>query len=129
MTISTYKADKELDYEFGGVGWTPPATYYAALVNGDPTAGGTPIALARIPITKNATNFPAASSRSMQNGTKWSWGSTSGQNSLGTATYVALYDDLTAGNLHEYTPLGGAGINCNDSAEVNIPAGSATFTR
>lgn len=81
-----------------------PATVYAALYTVAPTAagGGTEFtggAYARVPITNNATNFPAATGSgpaTKSNGTAITFPTATAV--LGTAVAWALFDAVSAGN-------------------------------
>jgi hypothetical protein len=81
-----------LDAVFGGSALGAPATYYVALTTTAPTdsAAGTEVSTgtwtnyARVAVTNNATNFPAASGGAKSNGTAIAFGtaSTSGNVSV-----------------------------------------------
>jgi hypothetical protein len=67
---SNYLAKKILDFQFSGVAYTPPATYYFGILvdtnSDDQRAAGTFTEVAsangyaRVAVTNNATNFPGA---------------------------------------------------------------------
>ena len=81
---------------------TVPATLYIGLSTTTPTNTGTSVtepagsAYARVAVTNNVTNFPAASSRSKSNGTDIVFPTATG--SWGTITHFVIYDALTGGN-------------------------------
>lgn len=80
---------------------TVPATVYVALSTTTPTNTGTNVTepvsngYARVAVTNNATNFPAATGRSKSNGTDIVFPTATG--SWGTLTHFALYDAGTGG--------------------------------
>ena len=91
-----------LDAVFGGSTYTPEGTIYVGLSTTTPTNTGTSVTepsgnnYARVAVTNNATNFPAASSRAKANGTVIQFPTASG--SWGTLTHFVLYDASTSGN-------------------------------
>lgn len=113
-----------------------PATVYAGLSTTTPASDGTGVtepsgfAYARVAITNNATNFPAASgsggSITKSNGTAIAWPQASG-GSWGTPTYVPLYSVATGG-----TPFALAQITTAkavaDGDTLSIPASSLVWT-
>lgn len=109
MSFSDFLENELLDHVFGAAAYTAPATIYVALFTADPDdagAGGTECAAgdyARLAVTNNATNFPAASAGAKANGTDFEFPQAS--SSWGTITFVGLYDASTSGNY-----LGGAGL-------------------
>lgn len=130
MADSNYAENRILDLILGGTALTPPATFYAQLHSSSPTdtgTGGATIAIPRVAIPNNPTNFPAASGGSKTNGLKWNWGSTAGQTTLLDATHVSLWDALTGGNMWKWGALDSP-LPTADREEVNILPGGATFT-
>lgn len=88
-----------LDTVLGGPQRTIDATVWAALYTVAPTdaGGGTEVtggSYARVSITNNATNWPAASGGSKSNGTAISFPQASG--SWGTVVAFALHNHATA---------------------------------
>lgn len=119
-----------------GPGYTPPVTVYMALFSAMPsdTGGGTELTAgtapgyARLAITNNATNFPAATT----NGT-----SGKGEKTMGVAqTFAAnsdssnwptivgwgLFDASTVGNLLLWGEI--APLAITPAAALNVPAGT-----
>lgn len=96
MAKSTYLASALLDHHLGGPSYTRPATVYVALFTTGTTepAGGS---YARVAVTNNATNFPAAVAGAKSNGTEIAFPTATA--GWGTVTRYGLYDDPTAGNL------------------------------
>ena len=100
--ISDSYANQLLDLAFSKATNNFPATLYVALSTTTPTNTGGSVtepsgnAYARVAVTNNATNFPAASSRSKSNGTDIVFPTATG--SWGTVTHFAIYDASTSGN-------------------------------
>ena len=91
-----------LDHVFGNAAYTAPTPVYVALFTAAPTdsGGGTEVtggSYARVSVTNNATNFPAASGGSKSNGTTITFATASA--SWGTVTSFAIFDASTAGNM------------------------------
>lgn len=111
MASSHYLANKLLDLAFGGTGWTPPVTLYIAklLQNPqrdasavlEPSSGG----YARIAVTNNLTNFPAAATHAKANGADFVSAAATG--AQGTVTHIGWFDDdgTPSGNLLSYQAL------------------------
>lgn len=100
--LSDAQANLLLDLYFSKASNTNvPATIYVALSTTTPTNTGTNVtepvgnSYARVAVTNNSTNFPAASNRSKANGTDITFATATG--SWGTITHFALYDSLTTG--------------------------------
>lgn len=106
-SFSDYLEKKLLDHVLGGVAYTPPATVYVGLATeaitdattgttvAEPTGG----AYARVAVTNNATNWPAASgtTATKKNGTEIAFPeATAG---WGTVTYFFIADAATGGNI------------------------------
>ena len=90
-----------LDHVFGAAAYTAPATLYAALYTATPsdTGGGTEVtggSYARVAVTNNATNFPAASAGAKANGTAITFPSPTAN--WGVVVAFALLDAASAGN-------------------------------
>lgn len=129
--MSDYLENRDLDIWYGATAFTKPPTIYVQAHTGDPGETGTAnvhASFARIALTNNNTNFPAASGGVKQNGTEWSLGSTAGMLGLADWTHVSLWDALVGGNMLDYGALGAA-VPTSDRVKVSIPAGSATWSR
>lgn len=100
-------ANAVLDFEFGS---GTPTTLYCALSTTTPASDGTgftePVgaAYARVAVTNNATNFPAAASKTKHNGAAITFPTASG--SWGTITWAGWYDASSGGNFRGAGPLG-----------------------
>lgn len=98
--LSNKQAENSLDVRFGAVASSAPATYYFAICTTAPTdndgaglvepSGG---AYARVAVTNNATNFPAAAARLKSSGTAITWPTASA--SWGTAVGIAWFNHVS----------------------------------
>jgi hypothetical protein len=115
-----------------------PATVYIALFTAAPTAGGggtevTGGSYARVAVTNNATNFPAASGASKSNGTLIDFGTAtadwapSGTPVVGAAAVVTASGALGTDDIIYYGPLSTPRIILNGDP-VSVPIGGAVFT-
>lgn len=126
---SDYLENKILDLVVGGQAYSPPASLYFGLLTVAPTdaGGGTEVTgggYARVAVTNNLTNFPAASAGSKQNASPITWpGATA---AWGTAVAVGIYDAASGGNLLFWTTISNKLIDTNDI--VSIPANNLTIT-
>ena len=113
MSASDYLELELLDHVLGGADYARPATVYVALYSAAPTdtGGGTELTTgtapgyARIAITNNATNFPAATTNSTtgKGEKKLAVAHSSAANSGGsdwpTIVAWAIFDTSTGGNM------------------------------
>lgn len=125
MPRSMYLRTKDLDRVFGAIAYTSPATLYFALVVGDPSGAGVEVSggsYARVGVTNNSTNFPAASGSppTKSNASAIVWTDPTG--SWGTPTYWAIYDASTSGNLLRYGTITNP-VAIATGSRVEIPAG------
>lgn len=102
MSKSNYLENAILDHILGGPDFTRPATVYVSLHTADPTDAGTGTEVsgngyARVAVTNNATNWPAASSGAKSNGTTITFPTATG--SWGTVSHFGIWDAATNGNL------------------------------
>lgn len=99
---SDYLENEILDHVLGGGDYTRPGTVYIALYTAAPTdaGGGTEVtggSYARVAVTNNATNWPAASSGSKQNGTAFTFPQATAN--WGTVVAFGILDAASGGNL------------------------------
>lgn len=99
---SDYLENKVLDHVLGGSDYTRAATVYVALFTAAPSdsGGGTEVATgsyARVAVTNNNTNWPAASSGAKSNGTAVTFPTASAN--WGTVVAFGIFDASTSGNL------------------------------
>lgn len=91
-----------LDHVFGNAAYTAPATLHVALFTVTPSdsGGGTEVSggsYARVAVTNNATNFPAASAGAKANGTAITFPAPTAN--WGTVVAFGIFDAASAGNL------------------------------
>lgn len=109
MSKTNYSRNKILDFRYGAQADAQPATWYLALFTSMPTVVGTDGteasggSYARVAITNNLTNFPAAVAGGKSNGTAFTFAAASA--GWGTIQGFGFYDALTGGNLHDFAPL------------------------
>jgi hypothetical protein len=131
MPFATYLANKALDRLLSAAAYTPDATLYVALFTVLPTAagtGGTEVtggSYARVAVTNDATNFPAASGGAKSNGTVITFPAATAD--WGTIVGFGIYDASTVGNLLYFSALTTAREVLNLDT-FKFPAGSLTFT-
>lgn len=110
-----------LDHVFGAAAYTAPATLYVAAFTVAPsdTGGGTEVtggAYARVAVTNNATNFPAASAGLKSNGTAITFPQATA--SWGTVVGIGIFDASSGGNLLAWCDFTGVAIAINDILEI-----------
>lgn len=130
MSASNYLEGKILDLLYSVAAFTPGATLYVALHTADPGEAGTQstnevsgTSYARVAVTNNATNFPAASGGSKSNGTAINF-PTPGAGGWGTATFWSIGDASNgAGNIYNSGALTvSKTINQGDTVSFAISA-------
>lgn len=102
MSKSDYLENALLDHHLGGPDYTRPATVYVSLFTVTPSdsGGGTEVtggSYARVSVTNNATNWPAASGGAKSNGADITFPTATA--SWGTIVAFGIHDASTAGNL------------------------------
>ena len=130
MSFSNYLELKFLDLAWGAVAFTAPVTVYAALYTAAPSdsGGGTEAtggAYARVAITNNATNWPAAASGAKSNGTVITFPTATAN--WGTVTHFGVFDAATAGNLLNWGALTTSQA-VNTGATPSFAAGALSIT-
>ncbi len=105
---SDYLENKQLDHALGGPDYSRPATVYVALYTIAPTdaGGGTEVSggsYARVAVTNNATNWPAASGGAKSNGTEIIFPKATAD--WGEAVAFAILDTITGGNFMYWADL------------------------
>lgn len=133
MSLSDTWENKVLDALYGAVALGPPATLYVALFTTAPTdsALGTEVtggAYARIAVTNNATNWPAAAAGSKSNGTVITFAEATA--SWGTVTHFATMDIATAGTATNIVNHGALTTpeTVNTGTTVRFPIGTLVIT-
>jgi len=121
---SDYLENKLLDHVLGGGDYTRPATVYVALFTVAPSdsGGGTEVSggsYARVAVTNNATNWPAASGGAKSNGTEITFAEATA--SWGTVVAFAIFDAATAGNMLYWATLTTSkAIDSGDTAKFAV---------
>lgn len=125
-----YLENEILDHILGNSAYTAPSTLYlglatgvseAGVITGEPSSGS----YARVAVTNNTTNFPAASNGSKSNGAKFSFPEATG--SWGTITHVFISDANSGGNVILYSELTTSKtVDTGDT--VSFAIGNLTFT-
>jgi hypothetical protein len=100
--LTDYLNNKILDLVFGATTFTPPATLYVGLSQGTANKTGNVFepsgaAYARVPVTNNATNFPAATGGTKANAAILTFPTPTG--SWGTVQSLFIADAPTGGNV------------------------------
>ena len=122
--------NKLLDHVLGAATYTPPVTVYIALYTVAPSdaGGGTEVtggSYARVAVTNNATNFPAATAGAKSNGTVITFPAATA--SWGTVVAHAELDAPTGGNFLYWGDLTvSKAINSGDTASFAV--GDLDFT-
>ena len=105
MSASNYLENEILDHILGAAAWSAPSTLYVSLHTADPGESGAQDAnevsggsYARVAVTNNLTNFPAASGGAKSNGAAITFPTATG--AWGTVTHWAIGDAASgAGNI------------------------------
>ena len=134
--FSDYLEKKLLDHVFGGATYTPPETLYFGLAKAaitDSTTGTTVTepsggSYARVAVTNNTTNFPAASgtTATKKNATVINFPEATA--SWGTVTHFFIADAATGGNILAYAALDASKtIDAGDLPRFNANALTITL--
>jgi hypothetical protein len=132
---SDYLENKILDHRYGGPDFARPATVYVALFTAAPSdaGGGTEVSTgawsnyARVAVTNNNVNFPAAAGGSKSNGTAISFGTATIPGAAPTVVAFGIFDAAAAGNLLDWGDLTVSKVVSNGDP-VQFPAGALTIT-
>jgi hypothetical protein len=123
-------SNKILDLLLSAQTFTPPPILYIALYTTTPSAGGGGTEVsgggdARVALTANLTNFPAAAGQLKTNGVAIDFGTASAN--WGSVVAATAMDASSGGNIVEWGPLAVARtVNNGDPFKIN--AGNAIFT-
>jgi len=124
-SFTNFLENEILDHIFGNAAYSSPATLYVGLSTSSITdAGGNitePVggSYARVAITNNATNFPAASGGAKSNGTEITFPSATG--SWGTVIDFFISDAASGGNILGYGTLSiPKAISSGDTAKFAV---------
>ena len=129
--LSEYLAHKFLNLIYGATAYTPPATLYCAFFTAAPTAagGGTEVSggsYARVAVTNNTTNFPAAVGQIKRNANAITFPTPTAN--WGLVIGAAWFDAATSGNMLQYGPFTTSRNILNGDAAPSILANGGTFT-
>lgn len=131
---SNYLESALLDHVYGGGNFTRPVTVYIALYTVAPSdaGGGTEVSgsdwtnYARVAVTNNATNWPAASGSPKANGTAFDFGVAAISNPVHVVAFGIL-DGAGANNLLHWGDLT-AHRDIEDGDPVQFPIGALSIT-
>lgn len=105
MSFADFLENELLDHVWGNAAFSPAATLYVGLSTTTPNDDGTNItepsggaAYARVAVTNNATNWPAASGGAKSNGIAIDFPTATG--SWGTVTHFFVADAGAGGNIY-----------------------------
>lgn len=121
---SDYLELELLDHVLGGADYSRPATVYVALYTVAPTdtGGGTEVtggSYARVAVTNNDTNWPAAAAGAKANGTEITFPEATGD--WGEVVAFAILDAAAAGNFLYWADLTvSKTINSGDTAKFAV---------
>jgi len=121
---SDFLENELLDHVLGGGDYSRPATVYVALFTVAPSdsGGGTEVSggsYARVAVTNNATNWPAASGGAKSNGTEIAFPEATA--SWGTVVAFAIFDAETGGNMLYWADLTTSkSIDSGDTAKFAV---------
>lgn len=107
-SFSDYLENKLLDHTLNATAFTSPTTLYVALYTVAPSdsGGGTEVSggsYARVSVTANTTNFPAASGGAVANGTVVTFPTATAN--WGTVVAFGILDASSGGNLLVWADL------------------------
>jgi len=132
MSFTNYLEAKLLDHVFGGatMDYEAPTTMYLGLatdVAEDGTVTGEPSGnnYARVEVTNNGTNWPAATAGSKASGAVFTFPEASG--TWGTLDTFFISDDPTAGNILAYGALS-VEKTIGDGDQPKFNTGNITIT-
>lgn len=108
MSKSDYLENQLLNHVLGGSDYTRPGTVHVSLhtANTGETGSGAEVSggsYARVAVTNNATNFPAASGGAKSNGSVFTFPTATA--SWGTVSHFGIWDASSGGNLLYYGAL------------------------
>jgi hypothetical protein len=129
-SLSDFAENEILDHLLSAATYTPPATLYLAVFTAAPTdaGGGTEVtggSYARLAVTNDATNFPAAVAGAKSNGVALTMVTASA--SWGTIVAYALFDASSAGNMIGWADLTSS-VLINNGDTLRFAAGALTYS-
>ena len=129
-SLSDFAENEILDHLLSAATYTAPATLYLAVFTAAPTdaGGGTEVtggSYARLAVTNDATNFPAAVAGAKSNGVALTMVTASAN--WGTIVAYALFDASSAGNMIGWADLSSSVI-INNGDTLRFAAGALTYS-
>ena len=129
-SLSDFAENEILDHLLSAATYTAPATLYLAVFTAAPTdaGGGTEVtggSYARLAVTNDATNFPAAVAGAKSNGVALTMVTASAN--WGTIVAYALFDASSAGNMIGWADLTSSVI-INNGDTLRFAAGALTYS-
>jgi hypothetical protein len=131
MSTSNFAKNKNMDYNFGAVSFTPPSSYFLGLSTTAISSSGSnatePVAAgyARVEIPNTKGYFSNASSGCLVNSGSIAFSISSG--SWGTIVDIGLWDALTSGSIYFYTTLPVPKI-VQDATTISFSASAISFS-
>jgi hypothetical protein len=128
MPYTTAIANAELDARLGS---GAPATIYLEFSSTTPNADGTGVtepaggSYARLAVTNNVANWPAAVNRIKSNGAILSWPQATAN--WAGLTHILAYDVAVGGTPISYGPITGAPVTVNSGTFAQFAIGALTF--
>lgn len=127
---SDFLENELLDHVLGNAAYSAPATTYVALYTAAPTdaGGGTEVSggsYARVAVTNNDTNWPAASGGAKANGTAITFPTATAN--WGTVVAFAILDAASGGNLLYWGDLA-ASKSVDDGDTASFAVGELDVT-
>ena len=130
-SLGNFLENELLDHVWGNAAYSAPATIYVGLSTADPLDDGSGIAepaggsYARVAVTNNATNWPAASGGAKSNGTAVTFPkATAG---WGVVTHFFCSDLATGGNMLGHGSLT-ASKTVDSGDTISFPIGDLDIT-
>lgn len=130
-SFGNYLENELLDHVFGAAAYTAPATLYLALSTADPLDDGSGLnepsggSYARLGVTNNLTNFPAATGGSKSNGVDFTFVTATA--SWGVISHMAIFDAVSGGNMLAHAALTSSKTIDNGDTVI-FEAGNLTIT-
>lgn len=122
---SAYLGDKLLNWIKGTSFGSAPANVYASLHSGDPGGTSANEVTGTVNLTRTVISWGSVSSRALSNNADISFGTA---NSSASVTYVAIYDNATAGMGNEICKKLISTASITNGLAVKILSGNLTLS-
>lgn len=119
--LTNYSINSLLNHMFGNSTYTPASNIYIALFDGDPLTTGTEISYTGY--ERKIVTFDSATNRQISNNNLITFAES---DSSVSASHIAIYDNLTTGNMLGYASLTSV-VNIASGNEPKISIGSITI--